>query len=490
MLKNTIIKINSDKSITANYPYKFYQGEINTHKFIIDPSLVINDTSNVVGFIGFRRSDNQKSGFVPLERQQDGTYTYIIKDYWTLNIPNKVWYTIKFASISGDNKLEYQLYAGNSSFPVNPLADYILGDDVTPDTSSSLQYEIDELRDLISTNADNIDTKLNKEFNTYQKLEWDDLENTDVIALNRINQDGTVSQYYAEAEDLYTSVNDIKADENGNIEITGEDIKVSYENNNTITEELDLKVKYSDPVVYYRDVSLPVTEPIITVYEAEIANKAIADANGNDIVDTYATKNDLNSLSQDLLQDISDLNDSLSGDISDTQTQITNLSTSISQNYASKNDLSNGLNGKQDNLTAGTGIQILNNIISSTVEGVKSELVYNGTLTTNNVSFQTNPTFTPKHYIVEYVGNQHYGTQIVRPDISTDLQFVDLSGFQNGTTENAMFDINFYSIRFTVSNSYVASGSLFNKNMYHDSSGYTFRTETMNISARIYAINI
>lgn len=479
MLKNTLIKINADKSITANFPYKIYQGEINTHKFIIDPSLVINDTSNVVGFIGFRRADNQKSGFVPLKKEQDGTFTYVIKDYWTLNLVGKVWCTIRFSSIDGDNKLEYQLYVGNSSFPVNPLADYILGDDIPPDTATDLQDQIYNLQEQINTNTSSIDSKLNKEFNTYPKLDWDNVENTDIVALNRVNLDGTVTQYYAEAEDLYNSVNNIRPNEDGNIELTGEDIKVSSTNNKSIDEELNLKVNTSEPLVYYQDSSLPIQEPMISVYRAEIADRAISDANGNNIVNTYATKTDVN-----------DLNDSLSQDISDTQTLITNLSNNVSQNYATKNELTNGLNGKQDNLTSGTGIQILNNIISSTIEGVKSELVYNGTLTTNNVSFQTNPTFTPKHYIVEYVGNQHYGTQIVRPDYSVDLQFVDLSGFQNGTPENAMFDINFYSIRFTVSNSYVASGSLFNKNMYYDSSGYAFRTETMNISAKIYAINI
>lgn len=288
MLKNIPVKINADKSITANFPYKIYQGEINTHKFIIDPSLVINDTSNVVGYIGFKRIDNQKSGFVPLKKEQDGTFTYVIKDYWTLNLVGKVWYTIKFVSVSGDNQLEYQLYAGNSSFPVNPLADYILGDDIPPDTATELQIQIDNLQEQINDNTDNIDNKLNKEFNTYPKLDWDTVENSDIVALNRINQDGTVTQYYAEAEDLYNSVNNIKPNEDGNIELTGEDIKVSSTNNKSIDDELDLKVNSSEPLVYYQDSSLPIQEPMISVYRAEIADRAIEDGNGNNIVNSIS----------------------------------------------------------------------------------------------------------------------------------------------------------------------------------------------------------
>jgi hypothetical protein len=295
MLKNIPVKINADKSITANFPYKIYQGEINTHKFIIDPSLVINDTSNVVGFIGFKRADNQKSGFVPLKKEQDGTFTYVIKDYWTLNLVGKVWYTIRFSSIDGDNKLEYQLYVGNSSFPVNPLADYILGDDIPPDTATDLQNQIYNLQEQISTNESNIDSKLNKDFNTYPKLDWDTVENSDIVALNRINQDGTVTQYYAEAEDLYNSVNNIKPDEYGNIELTGENINVSSTNNNTIDEELDLKVNISEPVVYYADTTLPIVDPMISIYSAEIAERAVSDGSGNNIENTYATKTELDN---------------------------------------------------------------------------------------------------------------------------------------------------------------------------------------------------
>ena len=307
MLKNIPVKINSDKSITANYPYKIYQGEINTVRFVINPSLVISDVSNVVGYIGFKRSDNQKSGFVPLKKEQDGTYTYVIKDYWTLNLANKVWYTIKFVSIDGDNKLEYQLYAGNSSFVVNPLADYFIGDDVPPDTSTILQEQIDDLQEQINNNATNIDSKLNKEFNTYPKLDWDTVENSDIVALNRINQDGTVTQYYAEAEDLYNSVNDIKPNEDGNIQITGEDITINSISNITIDEELNLKVNKSEPLVYYRDSSLPITEPTVVVTNSEYATRAINDQNGNNIVNTYATKNEVLEIESNINEDISNL---------------------------------------------------------------------------------------------------------------------------------------------------------------------------------------
>lgn len=489
MLKNTLIKINADKSITANFPYKIYQGEINTHKFIIDPSLVINDTSNVVGFIGFRRADNQKSGFVPLKKEEDGTFTYVIKDYWTLNLVGKVWYTIRFSSVDGDNKLEYQLYVGNSSFPVNPLADYILGDDIPPDTATDLQNEIDNLQERINTNESNIDSKLNKEFNTYPKLDWDTVENSDIVALNRINQDGTVTQYYAEAEDLYNSVNDIKPNEDGNIELTGEDIKVSSTNNKSIDEEFNLKVNKSEPLVYYRDNSLPIQEPMISIYRAEIADRATADANGNNIVNTYSTKTELNNIEYNLNEDIANLNSTLSQDISDTQTLITNLSNSVSQNYATKTELTNGLNSKQDTLTAGTGIEILNNIISSTVEGVKSELVYSGDISSSWVNFQSNPTFTPKHYIVEYSGNQHTGSQILRPDQSFDLQFADLAESQGG--ENVIYNINFYTISCSISSSNQCQGYIRTKSMYYNyAEGYSFSTDTYGITIRIYAINI
>lgn len=481
MLKNIPVKINADKSISANYPYKIYQGEINTARFIIDPSLVISDISNVVGYIGFKRIDNQKSGFVPLKKEEDGTFTYVIKDYWTLNLVGKVWYTIKFVSVSGDNQLEYQLYAGNSSFVVNPVADYMIGDDLPPDISSTLQLQIENLQEQINDNVNNINNKLNKEFNTYPKLDWDNVENSDIVALNRINQDGTVTQYYAEAEDLYNSVNNIRPDEDGNIELTGENINVSYTNNNTIDKELDLKVNKSEPLVYYQDSSLPIQEPMISVYRAEIADRAISDSNGNNIINTYATKNEVNT-------SISNLNTSLSQNISDTQNQITNLSNNVSQNYATKTELTNGLNGKQDTLTAGTGIEILNNIISSTVEGVKSELVYNGDISVSWVNFQNNPTFTPKHYIVEYVGNNRYGSQIISQDKSFNLQFAELVDGRGG--ESPSYHINFYTINFYISSSNQCRGYMETKSMNYNQDGYNFNTEEFGLNVRIYAINI
>ena len=497
MLKNIPVKINADKSITANYPYKIYQGEINTVRFIIDPSLVISDISDVVGYIGFKRSDNQKSGFVPLKKEQNGTYTYVIKDYWTLNIANKVWYTIKFVSVDGDNKLEYQLYAGNSSFMVNPLADYFIGDDIPPDASTILQEQIDDLQEQINNNVTNINSKLNKEFNTYPKLEWDDVENTDIVALNRINQDGTVSQYYAEAQDLYNTVNNIKPDENGNIELTGQDINISSNSNTTITQELNNKIDVSSPVVYYADSSLPVIDPMISVYQAEIANRAVGDEYGNNIANTYATKSELTStqsnlnqnisnLNQSLNQEISDLNDTLSEDISTVQTQVTNLGTSISQTYATKQELTNGLNNKQDNLTAGTGINISNNVISSTVEGVKSELVYSGELSSQTyTSFQTNPTFTPKHYLVEYSNNQDWGSVILGNGNTAGLSFSELTNSGSG-----YYDQVFRKIHIGVNNNQCRAWCT-NKSMtYTQNEGYSFNTYTESVYIKVYAINI
>lgn len=262
MLKNIQVKINADNSITANYPYKIYQGEINKNRFVVDPSLIINDLTNVVGYIGFKRSDNQKSGFVPMEKQADGTFLYVIKDYWTLNIPNKVWFTIKFVRTDSSNEnVELQIYSGNSSFNVNPLADYIIGDDIPPDTSTILQNEID--------------TKLNKDFTTYEKLAWEEVDNDDLVVLNKV-EDGVVTPYYAEAKDLYTTVNDIHADEEGNIEITGSDITVSETNTRSIEDELHLKVEYNTNQV--------ITQPTVTVYSAEYAEK---DANGNTITQKY-----------------------------------------------------------------------------------------------------------------------------------------------------------------------------------------------------------
>lgn len=479
MLKNTLIKINADKSITANFPYKIYQGEINTHKFIIDPSLVINDTSNVVGFIGFKRADNQKSGFVPLKKEQDGTFTYVIKDYWTLNLVGKVWYTIRFSRIDGYNKLEYQLYAGNSSFPVNPLADYILGDDIPPDTATDLQNQIDNLQEQINTNESNIDSKLNKEFNTYPKLDWDNVENSDIVSLNRINLDGTVTQYYAEAKDLYNSVNYIRPDEEGNIELTGEDIKVSSTNNNTIDEELDLKVNSSEPLVYYQDSSLPIQEPMISIYRSEIADRAIADGNDNNIVNTYATKTEVTN-------SINNLNNSLSQDISDTQTLITNLSNSVSQNYATKNELTNGLNDKQDNLTSGTGIQISNDVISCTVEGVKSELVYSGDLNSQtSVNFQTSPTFTPKHFLIEYAYNSKYGSVILTSGNTATLDFSELIDASSG-----YMNIQFDSIYINVTNSTCKAWRWTDMLTYENGSYSRTDKQYNSVYIKVYAINI
>lgn len=376
MLKNIPVKINADKSITANYPYKIYQGEINTVRFIIDPSLVISDTSNVVGYIGFKRIDNQKSGFVPLKKEQDGTFTYVIKDYWTLNLVGKVWYTIKFVSVSGDNKLEYQLYAGNSSFVVNPIADYIIGDDLPPDASTILQTQIDNLQEQINDNTNNIDNKLNKEFNTYPKLDWDTVENSDIVALNRINPDGTVTQYYAEAEDLYNSVNNIKPDVNGNIELTGENINVSSTNNNTIDEELDLKVNKNEPLVYYQDSSLPIQEPLISIYRAEIADRAISDSNGDDIINTYSTKSEVSSI-----------NNNLSESISETQTQITNLSGNVSnlQNYINDNT-----NSKTELIWSGTLFNVSNGDTITFNRPLKKGNILYCKITSLNMSFIIN----------------------------------------------------------------------------------------------------
>lgn len=325
MLKTIQVKINADSSISANYPYNIYQGEINKNKFVIDPHLVIQDLSNVVGYIGFKRSDNQKSGLVPMEKQADGTFTYVIKDYWTLNLADKVWYTIKFCRTDSTNaNVEYQLYVGNSFFTVEPLADYILGDDIPPDTVTILQNEIDTkldadggtatnltiesgtidenvnvgetsgnhvvgIKDVESidtlenyydkdTTDDKIDAKLNKDFTTYEKLEWEEVDNDDLVILNKI-EGGVSTPYYAEAKDLYNSVNDIRADEEGNIEITGSDIPVSETNTDSIEDELHKKVNYS--------VSGIATVPTLTVNYAEYANK---DADGNVITSTYVTK--------------------------------------------------------------------------------------------------------------------------------------------------------------------------------------------------------
>lgn len=192
MLKSIFIKIKADNSITATYPYKIYQGEINKNKFVIDPSLIINDLTNVVGYIGFKRSDNQKSGLVPLEKQPDGTFTYVIKDYWTLNLADKVWFTLKFIRTDENNtSIEYQLYSGNSSFVVNPVADYLIGDDVPPDQATVLQ--------------NNIDQKLNKDFTsypTYGGTSQPEIDMNDRIVLNRESA-GSILQYNAKLKDVY-----------------------------------------------------------------------------------------------------------------------------------------------------------------------------------------------------------------------------------------------------------------------------------------------
>lgn len=391
MLKNIPVKINADKSITANYPYKIYQGEINTVRFVVDPSLVISDTPDVVGHIGFKRIDNQKSGFVPLKKEQDGTYTYTIKDYWTLNIVGKVWYTIKFVSVDGDNKLEYQLYAGNSSFVVNPLADYVIGDDIPPDTSTILQEQIDDLQEQINTNESNINSKLNKEFNTYPKLNWEDVDNKDIVALNRINQDGTVSQYYAEAEDLYTTVNGIRADGDGNVQITGENINVNSTSNITIDEEFNLKVNKSEPLVYYSDTSYSITT--------------------------------------------------------------------------------------------------LNDIMSSTVEGVKSELVYSGTVTSNNSPFNSVPSFTPKHYIIEYTSNSQKGVMLLSEDSDNNSSVSYFSQIVPVSVD--YFEIRFYEFNISIDNNTVRGFSeLRTLTWSNNSFSELTNSSTSDLDIKVYAINI
>lgn len=271
MLKTINVKVNADSSITARYPYKIYQGEINKNKFVIDASNLLSDLDGVYGYIGFKRSDNQKSGFVPLTKEDDGTFTYVIKDYWTLNIPSKVWFTIKFCkNIQGTDESELQLYVGNSSFNVDPLADYILGDDVPPDAVTELQERIDE--------------KLNKDFTTYEKLDWEDVDNDDLVILNKV-EDGVVTPYYAEAKDLYTTVNDIKADEDGNISITGSDIPVSETNDDSIEDELHKKVNFTT--------NENINFPSVTVYSAEYAEK---DGDGNTITSKYVNVDSTQSI--------------------------------------------------------------------------------------------------------------------------------------------------------------------------------------------------
>lgn len=268
MLKNIQVKINSDNSITANYPYKIYQGEINKNKFVVNPSLILTNLDNVVGYIGFKRSDNQKSGFIPMEKQADGTFTYIIKDYWTLNIPSKVWFTIKFVRTTNDNEnVEFQIYSGNSYFTVNPLADYVIGDDIPPDAATILS-----------------NSKLNKDFTTYPKLEWEEVDNDDLVILNKV-EDGVITPYYAEAKDLYTTVNNIHADEEGNIDITAENIPVSSTNPTSIKSELDKKVEYTTNEI--------ITVPAVYVYHAEYADK---DGSGNVITSTYLTKSEASDI--------------------------------------------------------------------------------------------------------------------------------------------------------------------------------------------------
>lgn len=264
MLRLINVRVNSDKTITINNPIQLRQGEVNVAKLAINASLYINDYTNVLGFISFKRPDNKQTGQLLLTREPDNIFTYVIKDPWLVDVSGELWFTISFDKISsvGNNIpiVQERLYAGNASLYLNPDANYTVGGYLPPNDTETIMSEIlsldERVTDIEEILETEIDNKLNKDFTIYPKLDWDSVENTDLVVLNKVDQQGNVTQYSAEAKDLYNSVNDLLPDEEGNIELTADDIPY---NNTNVGDELtrleEDKISKIENVVYYGDTS-------------------------------------------------------------------------------------------------------------------------------------------------------------------------------------------------------------------------------------------
>lgn len=273
-LKKIQFKVYADKTINRIVPYTIKQGEINEYNIVLDPTLLIPAGSGYTCYIKFKRPNNTKSGDILMTYNNNGLYSYVIKDDWVLNCQGKL--SITFEARRTVNNEVTSILLGNTFLYVSPNADYTEYAALPPDNITILNERIDSevstLNDKIDANYDDLSVnKLNRNFTTYEELDWENLQPTDKLVINRpitneLNE-SDVEVYYADVDDLYNSVNGVDADSTGNISIDGNDIP--YDSNDSITDKInslqeqvtsndsdiaDLdtnKVNKSDPVTYY-----------------------------------------------------------------------------------------------------------------------------------------------------------------------------------------------------------------------------------------------
>jgi hypothetical protein len=463
MLRLINIRVNANKSLTIHNPIKIRQGDFNTVKLVIDTSLYLKDNFNVLGFISFKRPDNKQIEGIALKYEGNSAYSFVIRDPWLVDISGQLWFTINFDKISrvenGKLVVQERIYAGNTSLMIEPDANYTVGDYLPATNYEELNERMNTLSENINTNAENIDTKLNKDFTTYPKLDWETVEDTDLVVLNRVDSEGNVTQYNAEAKDLYNSVNNIFPNEDGNIDLNSSDIPY---NNTNVETALNDRVKISDKVVYYEEIQ-DINEPFINVTRADYA---VGDGNGNNIVDTYATIESVNSSISSINGEI----DTLTMDVSD-----------LNQN-------------KQDNLSVNNSLNFSNNELSLNKNYTASELIFNGTInnTSSNASTMSNATFTPTHLLIIYNDYEITGGQIVDLNGRIRSSNCRLDSYEYGTGNNN-YQQSYYDLNIVVNYNTrkIYGSSKWTTLYYSDNSGITGVNQSTNgINVKVYAINV
>lgn len=344
MLRLINLKVQSNKTITINNPIQLRQGDYNVAKLVINPSLYFTDNYDVIGTISFKRADNKQTGNLLLSKEQGNLFTYPLNDPWLTDIAGELWFTITFDRVirmdNGIPVVKERLYAGNASLYINPDANYTVGNYIQPTDVENLQLQIDELANNFGNVDANIDSKLNKDFTTYPTLDWETVENTDLVILNRVDSEGNVTQYNAEAKDLYTTINGIMPDDDGNIDLNASDIPY---NNTNVETALNDRVKTSDKVVYYEELQ-DINEPFINVTRADYAT---GDGEGNNIVNTYATKTELSS-------EVSTLNSTISSRVSEINGEINTLDGQLSSLESTLDAYNSAITSMINDIVSGT----------------------------------------------------------------------------------------------------------------------------------------
>lgn len=443
MLRLINVRVNSDKTITINNPIQIRQGDFNVVKLVINPSLYIKDLSKLRGNISFKRADNKQSGQVLLTQEGD-TFTYVLKDPWLVDIAGQLWFTISFDRIDKrpDSTVVVQerIYAGNASLYINPDANYTIGDYIPPTESEELHASLEYLDERVTTLEDNM---LNKDFTTYPSLGWDEVENRDLVILNKIDRYGNVSQYSAEAKDLYNSVNNIRPDDEGNIELDASNIPY---NNTNVSDALYNKMDASEPVLFYSEME-NTQEPITEITRADYAT---GDQYGNNIYQTYANKTETN------------------------------------------NELSRLEQDKQDNISVnGVGLSFNNNIISLKT----SDLIFTGGFNSSGTEekLYSVPLFEPTHYLINYYDLQGEVTGSVMISADTLLGYpinTCVSKLASYSAEGDFTEVrHFVTIQFK--DNYIISGGLVKQTLTLTKSGSITHSETAKaLLAKVYAIRL